>query len=1057
VSEPISEGERVDGAAPGERLGGYRLVRLLGAGGMGVVWEAWDEELKRRVALKVLAGSTRGPQALERFRQEATLAARLRHPNIVVIHEAGDDRGRAFIAMELVEGRTLEQEIDAKLGEAAHLEGPAREAARRAALRGMDRAAMRRTAAIARDVARALHAGHAHVAPGASSPTPIVHRDVKPANIVVDERGVAKLLDYGLAKETGVALTVTREALGTPLYMSPEQLFSARRVGPRSDVYSLGMTLQACLTLARPFEESQPGRLFEHILRHDPLDVQQLHPGVPGELATIVRTATTKDERRRYQSAAALADDLEAWLEGRAIQAKPPGAAARLWRAFRRRPLLVGAPIVTAVGLAVALPLRAWEEKLALAAAEADAAAARADLERQRVERLQQAGHLLDEAGMLYALAAQSKAKDEPDERWLSLLNEGTQRERGAQGLGVDAPDLRRRALLARRARGDKIAEAGLEKLLDEARRARAQLAELRPLAQRLVRRDADRLGRAIYAAAGVAVAHVEPGDVDADALAALPLARELVPGSFAFVHDQVSAPAASVAAFLERLGLRLDQLAGAAGILEALEVDLGGSTDVATVRVTAGPGCGPVTDCQVALFVGGAVVARGVTGQAIPVAAPAEVVVEVTDRAGRSLRVPARLPRPTWGAPRVARQAPLPARPADAPPGMVLAVAEGEPPLWVEAREVQATEYAGFLAAVQASDHATCPAEERAAFPSGKDHTPAARAATVGPDGPVTGVDWWDARAYAAWRGRRLPTAAEWRRAVAGGLAPSLGGANLAGVDDGALWLDGAAGHEAPCGARDLVGGVAEWLEGDDGTRYREAAGGGWATPVPSAGDPWRLVERLDPLARGGDVGLRCVLDLPARPIAPPTPAALTWPRDGHAMVLVDAGEVEVRGGAPYGRSAARVVVSPFLVDVQPVTRADLLAFARAAGAASPLGPGAEQRLATGDPLAPAAVTWPEAEAYAAWVGKRLPTEAEWVAAFPRVEGHPAKQPEWCQDAWFDGALRYLPRQDPVVSWPGDVHVLRSALEARGPGSTGRREIAHLRCVADVGTEEAR
>ncbi len=329
-------------AADGEgfpaRLGDFRLLRRLGSGGMGVVFEAEQESLMRRVALKLLAHGRLDERGLERFRREAAVGGRLDHPGIVKVLAYGEAQAHAFIAQELVPGgRTLEDLVE--------------EARRRPRL---DRAYYRHVAGIVAQVADALAAAHA---------AGIVHRDVKPGNILLGSGERPKLADFGLARLIEAnSLSHSGAALGTPFYMSPEQAAGERDIGPASDQFSLGATLYEALTLRRPFEGDSRRHVLRRVREEDPPDPVALHAGLPRELAAITAKALEKHLARRYADLAALADDLRRFLGGRPIAARPPGALGRA-RSFarRHRALVLGAgstALVLVVGLvAVSLAL----------------------------------------------------------------------------------------------------------------------------------------------------------------------------------------------------------------------------------------------------------------------------------------------------------------------------------------------------------------------------------------------------------------------------------------------------------------------------------------------------------------------------------------------------------------------------------------------------------------------------------------------------------------------------------------------------------------------------
>ncbi len=297
---------------PFDRLGEFRLLRTLGRGGMGVVYLAEQESLGRLVALKVVEPEFRRREgARERFEREIAAVARLQHANIVTVHAAGEERDVQYLAMEYVPGRGL----DEVLAEAVRSE---RRMPVRTALR------------LAAQIARALECAHAEG---------ILHRDVKPTNIRVrDDDGRAMLLDFGLARSSeSTALTRSGAFQGTPHYASPEQIrghFS--RMDGRADVFSLGVVLYRCLTGRVPFEGDTIEEILHRILSEAPAPPRRTNAALPRDVQTVVLTALEKDPSRRYSSAAAFADDLDALLEFRPIRARPPGPIRRLAMAARR-------------------------------------------------------------------------------------------------------------------------------------------------------------------------------------------------------------------------------------------------------------------------------------------------------------------------------------------------------------------------------------------------------------------------------------------------------------------------------------------------------------------------------------------------------------------------------------------------------------------------------------------------------------------------------------------------------------------------------------------------
>jgi hypothetical protein len=295
----------------GGRLNRYVLLAPLGEGGMGVVHSAWDTELEREVALKILTNGTR-PEQVERFLREAEAMARLRHPNVVGIHEVGAAQGVPFLSMELVAGGSLEDLL---------LTGPLE---------------LQRTAEVALDVARGL--AHAH-AQG------VVHRDLKPANVLLDGEGKALLTDFGLARliDTDEGLTKSGQVVGTPHYMSPEQaLGKGRHATPASDVFGLGAVIYRMAEGAPPFDGETLLELVRQIATCEPRTVEFMDPA----LSAIVACCLEKDPEDRYSHAGEVAAELERYLKGEAVEA----LASPL-------PTFVRGAVI---GLALMLPLLGW-------------------------------------------------------------------------------------------------------------------------------------------------------------------------------------------------------------------------------------------------------------------------------------------------------------------------------------------------------------------------------------------------------------------------------------------------------------------------------------------------------------------------------------------------------------------------------------------------------------------------------------------------------------------------------------------------------------------------
>lgn len=339
---------------------GFTILHELGRGGMGTVWLARHDRLDRVVALKTISTvAAQGQGARDRFEREVRAAARLDHPNIVRIFEVGEVGGVPYFTMEAVEGRSL--------GDIVHALRATKTPAAR--LRGRDVAhalgvsdaecpeAWRKSfveaaCSIALDVAAALQ--HAHDAG-------LVHRDVKPSNVLLKHDGRALLSDFGLARRTSDAsMTQTGDFVGSPTYASPEQADARHdEVDARSDVYSLGVTLYELLTLSVPFHGKTSHEILRKIVHDEPRSARTLNAAVPKDLDTILRTAMEKDRARRYESVSAFADDLRRFLSFEPIAAKPAGLGLRVVR-FVQRKTAISAAIALAVALVLAIPLGLW-------------------------------------------------------------------------------------------------------------------------------------------------------------------------------------------------------------------------------------------------------------------------------------------------------------------------------------------------------------------------------------------------------------------------------------------------------------------------------------------------------------------------------------------------------------------------------------------------------------------------------------------------------------------------------------------------------------------------
>ncbi|KAF0243642.1 MAG: tetratricopeptide repeat protein kinase family [Planctomycetota bacterium] len=293
---------------PNLNLGRVVLLEELGRGGMGVVYRGWQDDLRRVVAVKVLPGGT-DEKDRARFMREARVASKLRHPNIVPVHEAGEAGGRCYFTMDLVEGGSFQQVLREK------------------------RFDLRTLCEKVRLIALALE--HAHKAG-------IVHRDIKPANVLVAPDGTPFLTDFGLAQDASALtrLTMSGAIMGTPAYMSPEQAEGRTgSIDARTDIYSLGAVLYEGLTGHTPVEGSDIAAMIWSILRSDPARPSTRVPGIPRDVETICLKCLEKDAARRYATAGDLARDLQHFLDKESIEAVPPGTLTLWWLRAKRRPL----------------------------------------------------------------------------------------------------------------------------------------------------------------------------------------------------------------------------------------------------------------------------------------------------------------------------------------------------------------------------------------------------------------------------------------------------------------------------------------------------------------------------------------------------------------------------------------------------------------------------------------------------------------------------------------------------------------------------------------------
>jgi tRNA A-37 threonylcarbamoyl transferase component Bud32 len=355
---------------PPPEVPGYEILGELGRGGMGVVYKARHVRLSRLVALKmILAGGHATAEARARFRTEAEAAARLQHPNVVQIFDVGEHQGLPYLALEFCPGGSLADRLDG-----IPLSPP-------------------QAAALVQTLARAVHAAHR---------AGIVHRDMKPANVLLDADGTPKITDFGLAKKLDESAGPTRSGtlLGTPNYMAPEQtgttlapelpVARGKAVGPAADVYALGAMLYELLTGRPPFRGSTPVDTVLQLLTCEPVPPRTLNPGVDRGLEGICLKCLEKDPQHRYRSALALADDLANWRADEPILARPRPWGRSVWRVVRRPAVrntavgLLGGLVLALAVVALVMTLRptpeavrAKEQQQRWAAIQGDLAAGR--------------------------------------------------------------------------------------------------------------------------------------------------------------------------------------------------------------------------------------------------------------------------------------------------------------------------------------------------------------------------------------------------------------------------------------------------------------------------------------------------------------------------------------------------------------------------------------------------------------------------------------------------------------------------------------------------------
>ncbi len=684
-------------------LGPYDLLGVAGAGGMGVVYRARNRDLDRLVGLKILREDMTSQVDLDRFRREALLAASIDDPHVVPVYDAGSVDGRLYLAMKWIDGRTYTEFL------AGIPLGP----------RNDPRAALIPLVPVFRALGKAHAAG-------------IVHRDVKPGNILVDHEGHAYLADFGLARRAGVDATLTRTGtpMGTPAFMSPEQAMGDwKHLGPASDVFSAGVLLYTAFAGRPPFQATRDGQALDHTYRllqaiaEQPVEPLRTHwPEVPVDLATIVVKALEKDPARRYADATGLADDLQRWLEGRSIVARPPGLTRRTGEWIRRHRTGVSTALFLGSAAFLFGRVLAWNSRVEahrLEEARRETAVDsrfQAMLDEARLHR--EAGRLVDSAEA-YARAttlapSDSAAASERDRVMAGLeaaLAEGLATAKAELDAGDRDAVARRLPEIVRQSRALGRRQDEVEALLARARTAtgRVEVAGLAEGAEVLFRR-------------------IDPATrrIAADAEHVGSPWEETPVGDWSV---EIRRPTFATLALLARVGSER----GEDQVL----------LDVSAERTAGEPGMVLVSAGRVRL--GAAEAAGGLHEEECDVA-----------------------------------------------------------PFLLDACEVTNEEYARAVAAgaVPSPPHWAGPAPTEAILRQ-----------------PVVLVTWGEASAYAAWRGKRLPTDREWeragrwfdRRAFPWGNDPSDVAANAGGTA-GPAAVGSHPEDRSPEGAFDLAGNVLEW-----------------------------------------------------------------------------------------------------------------------------------------------------------------------------------------------------------------------------------------------------
>jgi formylglycine-generating enzyme required for sulfatase activity len=869
------------------RFGSFVLVREIGRGGMGVVFEAEQDEPRRRVAVKLLAFAGLDESRRARFRREIEVTARLRHPSIAAVHEAGEIDGFPYYAMPLYEGEPLDRAVARMRSDPATAP-----LARSESLAEW----VRRFAEVARGLALAHQAG-------------VLHRDVKPSNLFLDRDGRLVLLDFGVARTLeGGGATRTGDYVGTPRYTAPEQLRGgAAAADARADLFSLGATIYESLLLAPAFSGADVASVLHAIATRDPAPPRQVDPRLPRDLEAVLWKALEKEPARRYASAEELADDLERFLRFEPVRARRLGPIGRLARKARRNRAAASAVAVAVLALA-SLPVWATQRvRIRLAGELANAREARSRLQISRDRALELESVVEHERARLLPWASlEEKEPLRALERELDLARAGADDARRAAlahlnaALALDADDPRARDALASLALDEYVAA--------EARGDRESLEAWRSIVAAYG--DADRLEQ-LGGRGSVAIDCGEPGArvrllrfVDdgplrvpvpcspAGDLAGGPargagsrgpwrwLALSSVsPADAALRPDdrllqvcgEPPASATAVAAHLSHphyanagerhfLDLVRDGVAQSLTLEPSSPIELAGEIESAPVwtldRADLGDlGATPIAPRELPI---GSYLALAAGGGA-------EVRLAFEIRRGDVLRLAAPLADARALGPAFVAVPGGRAR-LGGDPGALEAGGSRDADIatfFVQRREVTFGEYLAFVRDLDGRDRVRAEARAPRQGPRGSPtFNPLWRRSSsgeialalpdgVGADHPVVGVSYDDAEAYCAWFTERagerfafrLPTEDEWEKSARGvdgrrftwgdGFEWTFARLGRSAAISGPVTGGSYPTDESVYGALDLNGNVREWCSGDPRAPDRAVRGGGWANRI--------------------------------------------------------------------------------------------------------------------------------------------------------------------------------------------------------------------------------